>query len=193
MTEVPMETLPPVPAVETTTPNQPATDPEKEQMQKKIVELEAQKDHWRNKYDRDIVNPPQPNNPAPVPQDDVFSDEGKLLVEKYVAPLQQEINLLQEQIALRDLQTQYPILRETAPEFAEFRRSYPGVKLEAAVKLFMSEKGLSQPPKPGLERPTSGDRTPPKTGMTLAELDDMRVNDARAYEAYIKNNPIPKE
>lgn len=185
------ETLPPTPVVETTIPNQPAPDLEKEQMQKKLNELEAQKEHWRNKYERDITNVPPINNP-PVPPDDVFSDEGKLLVDKYVKPLQDTISSLQDALSLKDLQTQFPLLKEAGPEFEEFRKDYPGAKLESVAKLFLSEKGLSQPPKPGLERPTGGDRIPPKMGMTLEELDAIRVSDPRAYQTYITNNPIPQ-
>ena len=48
------------------------------ELEKKNIELQAQKEHWREKYERDIISL-QTKEPAPSEDQDVYSDEGKLL------------------------------------------------------------------------------------------------------------------
>lgn len=130
----------------------------------------------------------------PVPTgDEPFSDEGKLIVEKYVTPLQQTVVSLQDELALKDVQAQFPMLKELSGEFDEFRKDYPRHKLANVAKLFLSEKGLIDTPRQGLEKPTGGDRTPPSTGMTSEEIKTLRTTNWPKYQDMLRKGLIKVE
>lgn len=182
------QTLPQgTPAGEQTPQNTPAVDPEKEQLKSKIVELDAQKEHWRTKYERDITNVPL----TPEPSDAVISDEGQAILQQHIAPLQRQVSSLTDQLALKDLQVAYPQLKELASEFEEFRKDYPQTKLENVAKLFLSEKGFLEPKRPGLEKTTGGPRVAPQVGMTLEEFDKLRDTNFKLYQEMIAKGQIP--
>ena len=125
---------------------------------------------------------------------DAWSDEGKLIVEKYVKPLESTINSLQETIALKDIQAMYPMLREVSSEFDEFRKEYPRHKLENIAKLFLTEKGLLGTQRQGLEKPTGGPKNQKTPGsMTTAEVKHLRENDHRKYRDMLKKGLIKIE
>ena len=171
------------------TPPVPASDEEKEQLNKKLIELEAQKEHWRTKYERDISN--VPSQVIPDSSDEVFSDEGKTIVEKYLAPLESKISSLEDQLALKDLQTTYPDLKGLSNEFNEYRKDYPKHKLENVAKIFLQEKGLLETPiRKGLEKPTGGPRTPISSGMTVDEIKSLRETNFRLYQDMLMKGQI---
>lgn len=175
---------PQVPPVGEQTPQQPIVDPEKEQLQKKINELEIQKQHWRDKYDRDITSVvPQPITPE-TPSEP-FSDEGKML--------QGQIDLLNNQIAKRDILDANPILKDKWQEFQDYCQlpENQGMKMSVAVKSFMTETGLLEPKRPGLERPTGGPRVPPKQGMTWEEFDKLRDTNFKLYQEMLSKGQVP--
>ena len=62
--------------------------------------------------------------------------------------------------------------------------------MENVVKLFLSENGLIESPRRGLEKPTGGDRTPPLMGMTSEEVKTLRETNYRKYEDMLMKGQI---
>ena len=125
---------------------------------------------------------------------DAWSDEGKLIVEKYVKPLENTISSLEEKLALKDVQATYPMLKELSSDFDEFRKEYPRHKLDNIAKLFLAEKGLLEPTRKGLEKPTGGPKNQKTPGtMTTAEVKHLRENDHRKYRDMLKKGLIKIE
>lgn len=122
--------------------------------------------------------------------EDVFSDEGKAIVDKYVKPLEQTIESLQYQLALKDVHAAYPALKDLPGEFEAFRQEYPRHKLENVAKLFLSEKGLLDAPRKGLEKVTGGPRVPVSTEPTAEDKKNLRVNNPRKYEEMLRKGLI---
>jgi hypothetical protein len=131
------------------------------------------------------------NNEAP--SDEVFSDEGKMIVNKYVDPLKQTISSLEDRLALKDIHASYPVLKDLSSEFEEFRKEYPRHKMENIAKLFLSEKGLLEPKRVGLETSTGGDRKPMTSKMTLEQAKDLREKNPRKYREMLKNGQVDFE
>lgn len=131
-------------------------------------------------------------SPSPtVPEGDVFSDEGKIIVDKYVKPLEATIRSLTEQSTLKELIATNPILQSKAQEFADFRKANPEYKLEHAVSVFVSQQGIAQPRK-GLEDGRGGERTPTAPeGMTTEEIERLRTTDYRGYQKALMEGKIP--
>ena len=114
--------------------------------------------------------------------EDVFSEEGKVIVDQYVKPLQNQVMTLQEELQIKDIVAKFPQLKDFQEDFNEYRKDFPANKLESAAKLFLSEKGLTGTKRKGLEKPTGGDRNPVPSGtMTAAEVADLRKNNHKKY------------
>jgi hypothetical protein len=122
-------------------------------------------------------------------QPDQWSDEGKAIIETYVAPLQKTVESLQEQLTLKDIYTQFPQIKELSSDFEAFKANYPTYKLEDVAKLFLSEKGLVSAPRKGLEKPTGGPRTPASTD-TNEDLKNLRLNNPNKYREGLKKGTI---
>ena len=129
-----------------------------------------------------------------IPSEDAWSDEGKLIVEKYVKPLENTITSLREEIDLKNIQATYPMLKELSTDFDEFRKEYPRHKLENVAKLFLTEKGLIGTQRVGLEKPTGGPKNQKTPGtMTTAEVKDLRENNYRKYVDMVKKGQLKIE
>lgn len=117
-----------------------------------------------------------------IPSDEVFSDEG-LALKKQLDAMNEKFSTLEEEKNLEKLYNQYPLLRESADKFVEFRQAeHPRAKLESVAKLFLAENGLLEPQRKGLEKPTGGTRTPESQGMTVEEVADLRSNNWKKYK-----------
>src|SRR3972149_1461186 len=124
------------------------------------------------------------------PEPEFESDEGKLL-KKQISSLEDKVIAIEEEKNVEKLFNQYPILRESADKFNEFRQSeHPKAKLESVAKLFLAENGLLEIPRKGLETPTGGSRTPSNPSMTAEEIANLRKNDYRKYVQMLKNGLI---
>lgn len=170
-----------------TTP--PVPDEEKEQLNKKLVELEAQKEHWRNKYERDIVNVP---NPDPVPSsEEAFSDEGKLLEGK-IKELNSKIDELKTESTKKDLQSAYPEFKEKWSELETFRElpENKGMNLRTAARAYLIENGLLDVPRKGLEKTTGGPRVPISSEMTNDDVKALRETDYKKYKQLLTEGKI---
>lgn len=118
---------------------------------------------------------------------EAFSDEGKML--------QGQIVSLKEEIALKDAREQYPALKDKASEFEQFRKDYPGVDMGKVAKLFLAENDMLEVsiPRKGLERSSGGVRVPTPQGWTPEAIDELRVNNFRAYKAKLQSGEFNRK
>jgi hypothetical protein len=125
-----------------------------------------------------------------TPTDEVYSDEGKLLQTK-ISTLEQQLAEIREEKELEGLYAKYPLLREKANEFIEYRAAeHPRAKLESAAKLYLAENGLLEPARTGLENPTGGGRVPTPQGLTHDEIKKIRETDHNKYRDMLKKGLI---
>lgn len=128
------------------------------------------------------INVPSDNEP--------WSDEGKLLQTK-ISEVENELLTIKEERDLERLYSQYPLLREKASEFSEYRKAeHPRAKLESVAKLYLAEEGLLEPKRKGLENPTGGERAPMVTGMTAEEVEQLRKTNYKKYKEMLVNDQI---
>ncbi len=131
-------------------------------------------------------------------RDKVTKLEGELKIAKEnggasspeVQQLQSQINDLNETLAVRDVVDANPVLKGKEADFKEFRKSYPGVSIEAAAKLYVSEKGLGSTARKGLEQHTGGTREVPKQGYTAEDIADLRKNNWKLYQKLLREGKI---
>lgn len=114
--------------------------------------------------------------------DTEMSDEGR--------ELRNEINVLKDKIELRELQETFPQLKDMTPEFQEFRKEYPRHKAENIAKLFLTEKGLLETPRQGLEKPTGGPKVPVSTDLSVDEVTKLRTTDYKKYTEMLRKGQI---
>lgn len=129
------------------------------------------------------------NNQTTTP-DEIYSDEGRAL-KNHITSLEAKIEAIEEEKNLERLYNQYPLLREKASEFNEYREAnHPRAKLESVVKLFLVENGLLEPVRRGLESPTGGPRVPVSDKMTQEDIKNLRETDFRKYSDMLKKGLI---
>jgi len=161
---------------------------ELESLKTKNLELQKQKEHWREKYERDITN-----KPSAEVDDDFLSDEGKVLKE--------QINKLNEKLAVREKQdeearifTTYPQLKDKREEFQEFLDDpdNAGIKLDKVAKLFLVEKGLLEtlPKRIGLERGTGGSKITNPSTLPIEDIKRLRESSPRRYQQMLRDGRI---
>ena len=124
-----------------------------------------------------------------VPSDEVFSDEGKAL-KGQITSLESELASIKDGQVLQGLYAQYPVLKDKSADFDEFRQDYPRTKLENVAKLYLSENGLLEPKRVGLEKTTGGPRTPVSSEMTTEEIKKLRETDSRKYRDMLQKGLI---
>ena len=117
-----------------------------------------------------------------TPSEEVYSDEGKVLLDR-IAQLEARDKAREDAFELDRLFNQYPLLREKAQEFAQYRESeHPRAKLESVAKLYLNEQGLLDSPRKGLEKPTGGQRGPSDPGMTPEDVKVLRETNYKKYK-----------
>lgn len=161
-------------------------------LQQKTVELQAQKEHWREKYERDITSI-KPTEPEPSEELEVFSDEGKAL-QTQIKALNEKLSLNEKKEARREAETEFPFLKDMKEEFDTFLEDEENKRLsiKKAARLFASEKGLlaAEPIRKGLEKPTGGGQQKPEPSYSPEEIRDMMKNDWRRYTKLLKEGKI---
>lgn len=96
-----------------------------------------------------------------------------------------------EKLEKQSIYTIYPNLADKQDEFEAFAEENPHYPLDAAAKIFMAENDMFEKPRrKGLERPTSGPKTPPKKGYTMEEIKDLRENNHRKYIDLLREGKI---
>lgn len=122
--------------------------------------------------------------------DDVYSDEGRVL-KSQIASVQAKLDAMEEERDLERLYAQYPMLKDKAGEFIEYRKAeHPRAKLASVAKLFLSENDLLTPRREGLEKPTGGPRVPVTSGMTRDDVEKLRTTNFRLYQDMIMKGLI---
>ena len=124
-----------------------------------------------------------------TPSDEVYSDEGRLLSNK-ISSLEAKLEQLEEEKTVAQVHSQFPMLKELSGEFDEFRKEYPRHKMENIAKLFLTEKGLLEPKRKGLENPTGGQRGPAESQMTHDDIRNLRETNYKAYKDKLQKGLI---
>ena len=196
MTDVPVSATP-TNAAEPTVQSKPEEllkerEAEIEKLKTKEVELQAQKEHWREKYERDIAS--KTTEPVPSEEPDVFSDEGKALKGE-ISSLNEKLRDIERKDARREIEAEYPVLKDKREDFDAFLEDEENKRLSVkkAAKLFLAEKNLltfEPPERKGLEKPTGGGVTPPEPKLSNEEIEHLRKNDWRKFEKLLREGKI---
>ena len=163
------------------------------ELEKKNIELQAQKEHWREKYERDITSL-QNNEPAPSEEPEVYSDEGKLLKGE-LKTLNEKFRAIERKEARRDVESEFPQIKERKAEFDAFLEDEENSKLsiKKAAQLFLAEQNLLAPEPParkGLEKPSGGSQAPPEPKLSNEEIEHLMKTDWKKYEKLLRAGKI---
>ena len=125
-----------------------------------------------------------------IPSDEVYSDEGRVLLAK-IADLEARDKAREERMELDRLLTQFPVLKEKEAEFLEYRSSeHPRAKMSSVAKLYLSENGLLEPVRKGLESPTGGTRSPMTSELNQEEVKNLRETNYKKYKDLLSKGLI---
>lgn len=115
-----------------------------------------------------------------------------IMDEEKVRTIEGELAEVKSKLARTEVIEQYPVLKETWSDFESFRNSEDnkGMSIKTAAKAFLTEKGLLDPVRKGLEKPTGGDRAPISSGMTSDEAKKLRETDYKKYMDLLKKGLI---
>ena len=187
ITQPPATPDPVVPGTQPTTPLPPGAKTPPENL------LAALRDErQKNKELEDKIKDLTTTAPSEIPEDEM-SDEGRAL-KNLLDETRQEVAALKDEKIIGELQAQYPVLKDKATEFDEFRKEYPRHKLENVAKIFVAEHGLLEAPeRKGLERPTGGPKTPPTSKLSVEEIKRLRETDSRKYTKMLLSGEIRPE
>lgn len=127
-------------------------------------------------------------------EEDVFSDEGKVL-KKEIGALKSELSEVKSELTKKDLLIAHPILKDKMAEFEEFRSDpeNKGMNLRTAAKAFLVENGLLDVSRKGLEKPTGGQRVPMSSGMTADDVKTLRETNFKKYQELLMKGQIKIE
>jgi uncharacterized coiled-coil protein SlyX len=159
-----------------------------------IVELNAQKDHYKEKYERDIVKAVTPTPPADSPPPAPIPND----VDPRISALEGQVALMQREKTMESILQKHPQIKERMTEFSEFISDpkNAGIALDRVATLFVAENNLSAQPapkRPGLEKPTGGAKPTPIPKLSAAEIKRIRENEPRRYEKMIREGSIKPE
>lgn len=165
---IPQTELPVAPVVTTDKPT-PGSQTPSENL---LAALKEEREKRRLAEERATLLEDKFNNPTTAPSD--YSDEGRLLNDK--------IKSLEDKIERKELEEKFPQLKELSDEFAEFKQDYPRNKAENVAKLFLQEKGLLEPVRKGLEKPTGGMKAPTVSEMSHDDIKHLRETNYKKYK-----------
>ena len=153
----------------------------------KNLEFQKQKEHWKEKYERDIVSK------SSEIDEDLFSDEGKLLRTEILS-LKDKISKFETEKEENTIYTNYPQLKDKQDEFIEFSSDpdNAGIKKDKLAKLFLLEKGLldTKVVRKGLEKPTGGSKANHKSGISNDEIKRLRESQPRRYQQMLRDGRL---
>lgn len=135
------------------------------------------------------------NLKSSIPSDsEVYSDEGKALQSK-ISTLTTELSEVKGELAKKDLLLSQPILKDKWDEFEKFRSDpeNKGMNLRTAAKAFLTEMGLLEPQRKGLEKTTGGPRVPMASGMSVDDVANLRKNNFKKYQELLKKGLLKIE
>ena len=125
-------------------------------------------------------------------EQEAWSDEGKVLENK-IKSLTSELSEVKGELTKKDILIANPMLKDMWQEFEDFRDDpeNKGMNVRTAAKAFLTEKGLLEPKRKGLEASTSGPKATPSYGtMTSDEVKHLRENNFRKYQDMLKKDQI---
>ena len=109
-----------------------------------------------------------------------------------LAELNAKVNRIEEDKQVDSALAKFPILADKKAEFDEFRKEYPGTKIENVAKIFLAENDLLEEPakRKGLER--GGTRkVAPETGkMSADDVKRLRTENGREYLKLVREGKI---
>lgn len=112
--------------------------------------------------------------------------------DKESSRIKNELAEIKAKLAKTEVQETYPILKESWKDFEEFREleENNGMNLRTAAKAFLVEKGMLEPTRKGLEKPTGGTKTPTSSGMSSDEIKHLRETNYRKYTDMLMKGQI---
>jgi len=120
---------------------------------------------------------------------EVSSESGE---DEGLSSLRAEIADVKSKLQRSEVIESYPKIKELWSDFEEFRSDSDnkGMNMRTAAKAFLVEKGLLEPQRKGLEKPTGGPRTPISTGMSVEDIKHLRETNFKQYEEMLKKGQI---
>ncbi len=118
-----------------------------------------------------------------------FSDEGRALKAE-IEKLRLQTSRLEDERELEKVYNQFPDLKAVSSEFETYKTDFPRHKLANVAKLFLTEKGLMETPRKGLEKTTGGPKSPYSSTMTADEVRDLRTTNYKLYQEKLLKGEI---
>lgn len=109
-----------------------------------------------------------------------------------VGKLKSEIAEIKGKFAKSEVIEAHPVLKEIWNDFESFhaQEDNKGMSIKTAAKAFLTEKGLLDPVRKGLEKPTGGPRVPFTSGMSAEEAKKLRETDYKKYTEMLRKGQI---
>lgn len=109
-----------------------------------------------------------------------------------VVHLETKVDELSAELQKSKVLEVYPALKDKWEDLESFRElpENKGMNLRTAAKAFLAEKGLLEPARPGLEKPTGGSHVPVKTGMKAEEVTQLRTSNYKKYKEMLAKGQI---
>lgn len=108
-----------------------------------------------------------------------------------IGRLRTEVSSIKEKLNRSEVLETYPALKEVWNEFESFHAEdiNKGMNIKTAAKAFLVEKGLLEPPRKGLEKPTGG-KNIPLSSLNIEEIKKLRETDYKKYREMVKKGQI---
>lgn len=109
-----------------------------------------------------------------------------------VGKLKSEISEIKGKLTRSEVIESYPQLKEVWSDFEQFRSDpeNKGMNMRTAAKAFLVDKGLLEPSRKGLEKPTGGPRAPLSSGMSSEDAKRLRETNYKKYLEMVKKGQI---
>lgn len=106
--------------------------------------------------------------------------------------LASELSDVKAKLSKSEVLEAHPRLKEMWSELEQFRNEPDnlGMNLKTAAKAFLIEKGLLEPMRKGLEKPTGGSPAPVSSGMSAEDVSNLRQTNYKKYREMIKKGQI---
>lgn len=104
----------------------------------------------------------------------------------------QELSEIKAKLNKSETVELYPVLKELWTDFEEYHDNpdNKGMNMKTAAKAFLVEKGLLEPQRKGLEKPTGGTRAPISVEMKPEDIKILRETNYKKYYEMIKKGQI---
>lgn len=109
-----------------------------------------------------------------------------------ITKLKSDISQIKGELDKSKVIEKYPMLKEVWSEVEKFYSDPEnrGMSIQTAAKAFVIENGLMEAPRAGLEKTTGGPKVPVSSGMSVEEIQKLRINDYEKYRKMLKNGQI---